>query len=349
MTDPHFAAFATADIDTPGTPGGSINNLHPDVLAILTKMRQLQAAPGWIGINPTNGKAQLIWAIDPVYSDGDPTKPNRPMKLLKRVQHGLTELLNGDTAFAHGFMRNPLYSGPNPNAYRWNCYPFRIHKLKDLEAMLEQLGALTTAPDKTPTPAKTGTDLILQAKANRERAQRMRALSDELDGLSVEELERHAPSYIQGVRVLYDAAGTPQRDETAFRHALKTAHRAHKRGQRLKDNLIIDAYEHAYRIAHAQDTLGRPDETPPCATASPWPAASAPTPPPTRPSKRPEQASAPPNTSPPPNAAHYAPSAHAAARKPPSGGTTPPKPSTRPTPANPSKPQTNAASLALPR
>ena len=63
----------------------------------------------------------------------------------------------------------------------------------------------------------------------------MRALSDELDGLSVEELERHAPSYIQGVRVLYDAAGTPQRDETAFRHALKTAHRAHKRGQRLKD------------------------------------------------------------------------------------------------------------------
>ncbi len=57
--------------------------------------------------------------------------------------------------------------------------------------------------------------------------------------------------------------GTPQRDETAFRHALKTAHRAHKRGQRLKDNLIIDAYEHAYRIAHAQDTLGRPDEMPP--------------------------------------------------------------------------------------
>lgn len=91
----------------------------------------------------------------------------------------------------------------------------------------------------------------------------MRALSDELDGLSVEELERHDPSYIQGVRVLYDAAGTPQRDETAFRHALKTAHRAHKRGQRLKDNLIIDAYEHAYRIAHAQDTLGRPDEMPP--------------------------------------------------------------------------------------
>lgn len=263
LTDPHFAAFATADIDTPGTPGGSINNLHPDVLAILTKMRQLHAAPDWIGINPTNGKAQLIWAIDPVYSDGDPTKPNRPMKLLKRVQHGLNELLNGDKAFAHGFMRNPLYSGPNPNAYRWNCYPFRIHKLKDLEAMLEQLGALTTAPDKTPTPAKTGTDLILQAKANRERAQRMRALSDELDGLSVEELERHDPSYIQGVRVLYDAAGTPQRDETAFRHALKTAHRAHKRGQRLKDNLIIDAYEHAYRIAHAQDTLGRPDEMPP--------------------------------------------------------------------------------------
>ncbi len=91
----------------------------------------------------------------------------------------------------------------------------------------------------------------------------MRALSDELDGLSVEELERHDPSYIQGARVLYDAAGTPQRDETAFRHALKTAHRAHKRGQRLKDNLIIDAYEHAYRIAHAQDTLGRPDEMPP--------------------------------------------------------------------------------------
>lgn len=79
----------------------------------------------------------------------------------------------------------------------------------------------------------------------------MRALSEELDGLSVEELERHDPSYIQGIRVLYDAAGTPQRDETNFRRALKTAHRAHKRGQRLKDTLIIDIYEHAYRIANA--------------------------------------------------------------------------------------------------
>ncbi|WP_190870402.1 replication initiation protein [Dermabacter vaginalis] len=263
MTDPHFAAFAAADIDTPGTPGGSINNLHPDVLAILTKMRQLHAAPGWIGINPTNGKAQLIWAIDPVYSDGDPTKPNRPMKLLKRVQHGLNELLNGDKAFAHGFMRNPLYSGPNPNAYHWHAISNRIHKLKDLEHMLQEWDVLDADPATAPARKKTGTELILQAKANRERAQQMRALSNELDGLSIEELEQIDPSYIEGVRVLYDAAGVPQRDETAFRHALKTAHRLHKRGQRLKDNLIIDAYEHAYRIAHAQDTLGRPDEMPP--------------------------------------------------------------------------------------
>ncbi|MCT1453459.1 replication initiation protein [Corynebacterium sp. p3-SID1145] len=265
LTHPHYCAILAVDIDIPGEPGGRLEVLSGknQGLFSISLFADMNAEPNWVGINPVSGKAQAIWLIDPVYTDGAPGRPDRPMRLLKRIQTGFNEFLGGDKAFSHGFMRNPFYSGPNPNAYHWHAISNRIHKLKDLEHMLQVWDVLDADPATAPARKKTGTELILQAKANRERAQQMRALSNELDGLSIEELEQIDPSYIEGVRVLYDATGTPQRDETAFRHALKTAHRLHKRGQRLKDNLIIDAYEHAYRIAHAQDTTGRPNELPP--------------------------------------------------------------------------------------
>src|SRR5699024_11012470 len=53
------------------------------------------------------------------------------------------------------------------------------------------------------------------------------------------------------------------RDETAFRHALATAHRLRAQGQPLKDAKIIDAYERAYNIAQAVGADHREPDIPP--------------------------------------------------------------------------------------
>lgn len=64
------------------------------------------------------------------------------------------------------------------------------------------------------------------------------------------------------MRVLWIVQGTAARDETAFRHALKTGHRLRQQGQRLTDAAIIDAYEHAYNVAHTHGGAGRDNEMP---------------------------------------------------------------------------------------
>ena len=63
--------------------------------------------------------------------------------------------------------------------------------------------------------------------------------------------------------MLWITEGTAARDETAFRHALKTGHRLRAAGQRLTDAAIIDAYEHAYNVAQTHGGAGRPAELPP--------------------------------------------------------------------------------------
>lgn len=57
--------------------------------------------------------------------------------------------------------------------------------------------------------------------------------------------------------------GEAARNETAFRHALKTGHRLRQQGKRLTDSAIIDAYEHAYNVAQAHGGAGRSSEMPP--------------------------------------------------------------------------------------
>lgn len=65
------------------------------------------------------------------------------------------------------------------------------------------------------------------------------------------------------MRVLWITPGKALRDETAFKHALKTGHRLRQQGQRLTDAAIIDAYEHAYNVAHTHGGAGRSSEMPP--------------------------------------------------------------------------------------
>ena len=270
ITHAQRAAFIAVDVDIPGRPGGSINDVHPQVLALLNKMTAHGFAPNLGGINPQTGTCQFIWYIDPVYSDGDPTKPNRPMRFLKALQSDLNLLIGGDKSFSHRFMRNPFYIGPDVKAYKWNAWHGGIYQMRHLSLEVARLdGTVTTGivPPKQTRPVKTGRDLIEQAKANREAAAQWTQYAKELGSMSIkalEALEANDPTYINGVKLCYTNNGqTIARDETAFRHALKTASRMRKNGERLSDNKIIDAYTHAYNTAQSQTRDGRTPDMPP--------------------------------------------------------------------------------------
>ena len=109
----------------------------------------------------------------------------------------------------------------------------------------------------------SGRELINAVKSRREEAQAFKALAQDVDAEIAGELDQYDPELIDGVRVLWITQGTAARDETVFRHALKTGHRLRQQGQRLTDAAIIDAYEHAYNVAQAHGGAGRDSDMPP--------------------------------------------------------------------------------------
>ena len=109
----------------------------------------------------------------------------------------------------------------------------------------------------------SGRELIETVKARREQAQAFRAIADEIEVEMGEETDRYNPDLIDGVLVRWINPGRAARDETAFRHALKTAHRLRAAGERMTDAAIIDAYERAYNIAQREGADGRAPEMPP--------------------------------------------------------------------------------------
>ncbi|WP_262347315.1 winged helix-turn-helix domain-containing protein [Corynebacterium aurimucosum] len=109
----------------------------------------------------------------------------------------------------------------------------------------------------------SGRELINAVKTRREQAQAFKALAQDVDAEISGGLDQYDPELIDGVRVLWITPGKAARDETAFKHALKVGHRLRQQGQRLTDAAIIDAYEHAYNIAHTHGGAGRDNEMPP--------------------------------------------------------------------------------------
>ncbi|WP_234914744.1 hypothetical protein [Corynebacterium belfantii] len=109
----------------------------------------------------------------------------------------------------------------------------------------------------------SGRELINAVKTRREQAQAFKALAQDVDAEISGGLDQYDPELIDGVRVLWITPGTAARDETAFRHALKAGHRLRQQEQRLTDAAIIDAYEHAYNVAHTHGGAGRDNEMPP--------------------------------------------------------------------------------------
>lgn len=261
LTTKQYAAVLVVDVDQVGTAGGDPSDLNPYVRDVVRSLITHSVGPAWVGINPTNGKAQFIWLIDPVYADRN--GKSAQMKLLAATTRVLGELLDHDPHFAHRFSRNPFYTGKAPTAYRWYRQHNRVMRLGDL---IKQVRDMAGHDQFDPTPRQqftSGRELINAVKTRREEAQAFKALAQDVDAEIAGGLDQYDPELIDGVRVLWIAQGTAARDETAFRHALKTGHRLRQQGQRLTDAVLIDAYEHAYNVAHTHGGAGRDNEMPP--------------------------------------------------------------------------------------
>lgn len=255
------SSVVVIDIDHPGTPGGQVTDIHPVVHEKLSIMAAGNLGPSWIGVNPTNGKCQLIWLIDPVYADSRADSAN--IRLMKVVTTMLGEHLGGDAAFAHRLSRSPFYGGDDPTAYRWHVQHHRVDRLSHLR---DDFRTMTGQPAPQTTPAaqnfSSGRELIDAVVARREQAQQARKLLDSLEG-DLPSAEALDGDRIDGVKVLWITPTRAARDETAFRHALATAYKLREAGQKMTDAAIIDAYEQAYDVAQAVGADHREPELPP--------------------------------------------------------------------------------------
>ncbi|WP_257183691.1 replication initiation protein [Corynebacterium cystitidis] len=261
LTSKQYAAVLVVDVDQIGTAGGDPADLNPYVRSVVRSLIAHNIGPAWVGIYPTNGKAQFIWLIDPVYADR--MGKSAQMKLLAATTRVLGELLDHDPHFSHRFSRNPFYTGKAPTAYRWYRQHNRVMRLGDL---VKQVRDMAGHDQFNPAPRQqfsSGRELINAVKSRREEAQAFNALAQDVDAEIADGLDQYDPELIDGVRVLRINPGEAARDETAFKHALKTGHRLRQQGQRLTDAAIIDAYEHAYNIAHTHGGAGRDSEMPP--------------------------------------------------------------------------------------
>lgn len=261
LTHKQYAAVIVVDVDRYGTDGGGVDNIHPEAYRTIARLAGVGAGPAWIGVNPANGKAQLIWLIDPVHADGSGESAN--MRLLKATAATLGTALGGDPAFAHNLSRSPLYTGADPTAYRWHC---QHHLVARLSSLIEEVRAMTgdTAPQAARTQQKytSGRELLEAVKARRSEAEAFNAMAADLDG-DLPSAAAMDTDRIDGVKVLWITEGRAARDETAFRHALAEAHRLRAAGKRMSDAAIIDAYERAYGIAQAVGADGRTEDIPP--------------------------------------------------------------------------------------
>ena len=261
LTNKQYAAVLVVDIDQYGEAGGHPSNLAAPVRTSLRALIEHNVGPAWVGINPQNGKAQAIWLIDPVYADKSGESPH--MRLLARASRTLGEYLGHDPNFSHRFSRSPFYTGDDPTAYRWYCQHKRVHRLADLLKEVRTVADLPQHEQSQRQQFTSGRELINAVKARREEAEAFKALAQDVENELADGLEKYDPELIDGVRVLWISQGRAARDETAFRHALKTGHRLRAAGQRMTDAAIIDAYEHAYNTAQRYGADGRDNEMPP--------------------------------------------------------------------------------------
>ena len=185
------------------------------------------------------------------------------MKLLEATTRTLGEYLDHDPHFAHRFSRSPFYTGSSPDRYVWYRQHHRIDRLGDFIMEIRTVTGDTQHESPKRQEFSSGRELIETVKARREEAQAFKALTQDVETELSATDDALNPDLIEGVNVRWIKPGCAARDETAFRHALKVAHRLRQDGERMTDAAIIDAYEHAYRVAQRVGADGREDEMPP--------------------------------------------------------------------------------------
>lgn len=255
MTHPQRSAVLVIDVDEPHASGGDCVSISAHVRAALSALIAKNLGPAWVGVNPLSGKCQLLWFIDPVHAAKDRTSPNT--RLLAVAVEELNALLGGDKSFSHRFSRWPLHASDDPERYRWHAQHHRIDRLSDLVEVSRSMTG------RKPAHNKPAHDQFSSGRERIEAARRAAQQAKDLAALDAELPQTAGPGLIDGVRVLWVRDGRAARDETAFRHALKEAHRMRNAGHRLKDTAIIDAYERAYNVAQAVGADYREPDMPP--------------------------------------------------------------------------------------
>ena len=251
LTHPQRTAVLVLDVDRPHEPGGTVDNLHPEVWKGLTALVSAGLGPAWVGINPVNGKCQLLWLIDPVYAAAGQTSAN--MRLLSVVTDELNTLLAADHRFSHQFSRWPLHVSDDPTRYRWHCQHSLVMRLGDICKEVRAMNGTANRPRR---------HTEVQYASGRERIEAARAATAKRKREFVHPSSRD-PNVIEGVRVYWVSEGRAARDETAFRHALVTGYRLKESGQKLTDAALIDAYEYAYTLAQSIGADWREPDMPP--------------------------------------------------------------------------------------
>lgn len=254
------------DIDIEGTPGGGIQHLNEQVLDKLNKLAECDLVPYCVGVNPIKGTGQIFYLIDTVYVD-EHGKPEKPLNLYNSLRAHLASYLAADKHCAtSGFVRNPFYTGNASNAYTWHFFRGGQHQLKGIANALIKVGYPLPGRPRTamPVTTQTGTDLINKAQANVRKTEELQYLWEDIENnldiqLLLAEL-KDSTDYVRNVHVIRNENGVVQRNETAFRHALRVAFKHKQYNRVLTDEIILGEYTRAYQIACEQDQHNRKPE-----------------------------------------------------------------------------------------
>lgn len=239
LVDDARRAVLVVDIDREGRAGGWAESINADALAALNRLAAQGLGPAWVGVNPSSGKCQAIWMIDPVYAA--PGQRSSNIELWEITARELSAFVGGDQCFSRRFSRNPFCTNGGENAYFWHCQHTQIHRLRDL------LDAVRGDQPKERSMSSGRARIDAARAATAAHASAPSTVPSDL---------------VDGIRVYWSEPGIAMRDETAFRHALRTGYELKNQGKRLTDRAIIDAYLTAYQTAQEIGAGLRPSEIP---------------------------------------------------------------------------------------
>ena len=239
LVDDARRAVLVVDIDREGRAGGWAESINADALAALNRLAAQRLGPAWVGVNPSSGKCQAIWMIDPVYAA--PRQRSSNIELWEITARELSAFVGGDQCFSRKFSRNPFCTNGGENAYFWHCQHTQIHRLRDL------LDAVRGDQPKEQSMSSGRARIDAARAATAAHASAPSTVPSDL---------------VDGIRVYWSEPGVAMRDETAFRHALRVGYQLKDQHKRLTNRPIIDAYLTAYQTAQEVGAGLRPSEIP---------------------------------------------------------------------------------------